>query len=111
MKKSRIMIALIVTAGIATAQSIRWNPIGENAPAPMEAFKPFNIKPLSPPSTTYNQIGPLTYGSDGSRAYSTQDSTITRMPNGDLVPDLVYIRGNDGQMKRCKKYGENMFCE
>ncbi len=76
-----------------------------------------NIQPLSPPTTNYNQIGPLTFGSNGSHAYRTgtdndDGRTIERQPNGELVPNVVYAVGPDGQLRRCKRYTpENMFCD
>jgi hypothetical protein len=114
MKNYLAAAAVILIASTAHAQKIRWKPIGENAPAPFESFKPFapmDTRPLSPPATTYNQIGPLTFGSDGSRGYTTGDRTITRMPNGEIIPDAVYLRGLDGRLVKCKKYGENVFCD
>jgi hypothetical protein len=90
-------VAVVVAASTGTAQNIRWNPIGPNAPAPMD------IHSLRPPTTTYNQVGPLTFGSDGSRGYTTGNTTIVKRLDGQdstgfaVGPVVVMDDGSKGQ--------------
>lgn len=108
--KTRIAVAvLLVLAGTAGAQNIRWNPIGPNAP------QQWDITPLSPPRTIYHRIGPLTFGSDGSRGFTTGNTTIVTTPDGSRATsthlgETVYLKDEQGNAVRCTKYGENVFC-
>lgn len=93
-------LILLAASTAAGAQNIQWKPIGENAPEPFRPFQGFNPKP---PVTIQYQVGPLTFGSDGSRTYS--------IDRAEPKPDKrFYQRNPDGSTSFCERYGENVFC-
>lgn len=89
-----ILAAALVGTSVS-ATPITWTPIGPNAPAP---FVPFTGFGQPQKSTTYNQIGPTTFGSDGSRSTTTGTSSasssgVTAVRTGNQV---VYSDGSRG---------------
>lgn len=80
--------ALAMFSAAAFAQHIGWNPV-----------TPGNMQWSNAPGghTTYQQVGPLTFGSDGSSAYSTGQggvsNGVTSQRSGDIV---TYSNGNRG---------------
>lgn len=74
----------LLSAGAVSAQRIQWNQV---TPGNME----WSGKPSQQDTTIYNQVGPLTFGSDGGRAYTP--SSATGPQDGDI---LVQPNGNRG---------------
>jgi hypothetical protein len=116
MKLIRIT-AILAAALVGTSVSatpITWTPIGPNAPAP---FVPFTGFGQPQKSTTYNQIGPTTFGSDGSRSTTTGSNsassgglTAVRTGNqitysdgskGIIIDDKLFITKPDGSEGIC----------
>lgn len=109
--KRLALLALIPLCMVAHAQRITWQPIGSNAPAPMAPMQGFNIRGgINTPN--YIQQGNTIITNDG-RAYQSNGNNVigTDGTVGTTIGQTTYLRGPDGVLKKCTKYGENVFCE
>jgi hypothetical protein len=107
-KKYFAAASAMLIAATVTAQP-RWNQV---TPGNME----WSNAPNQRSTTIYNQVGPLTFGSNGSRGYTTGNTTIVTTPDGNQssttrLGETTYLRGADGKVVQCKRYGENVFCD
>ena len=112
-----MMACVVALSSPAMAQRIGWKPVTSGNMQWGQA---------SGGSTTYQQIGSTTLGSDGSRHYQFGDTTISSDGRSSLnigntsvssdgsvaqqIGDTQYERLSNGQMKTCRRYGENVFC-
>jgi hypothetical protein len=82
MKKYLATAVVILITSTAAAQNIRWNQV---TPGNME----WANKPSDHGTTTFNQIGPMTFGNDGTRiynpGYSAAPAARTTPSAGDML--------------------------
>lgn len=101
---NRLVLFLVAAflAPVASAQNITWKPVTpgnmqwSNAPQPV---------------TVYRQIGPTTFGTDGSTSHRFGDSSVNSDGStGRYIGNSYYEAAPDGTKKTCQKIGENVFC-
>ncbi|MEJ8837657.1 hypothetical protein [Ramlibacter sp. AN1133] len=106
-KQFSVALTAFILCTAAAGQNIGWKPV-----------TPGNMQWANTPgsgTTIYRQVGPLTFGSDGSRSYNTGDTPAA--PGGRsggnpaVLGETVYLRDSAGKPVACKRYGDNVFCD
>lgn len=102
MKYLMLAAAVSLMSTAAVAQNITWKPV-------TSGNTQWGNAPKS--SIGYRQIGPTTYGTDGSTEYRSGNSTVTNSgATGVHIGQAYFETAPDGTKKTCQKIGENTFC-
>lgn len=100
--KYLMLVAAALLSTAASAQNITWKPVTSGT-------MQWGNAPKS--SIGYRQIGPTTYGTDGSTEYRAGNSTVTNNGStGVHVGQAYYETAPDGTRKVCQTIGDNTFC-